>query len=181
MTTISKPVSNTVSPGYGAIPPLTTSQVFTTGAGAAGGPKSFGGSSAGGTITLNGGSHIYTTNNTSLGGGSSGQFLTTGLNGTSWTNPSTQFNNSNGKPIMTVPVGKDEIVLEKDATLTVKGKVVINDRDLEERLNTIEKVLQIPERDVKLEAKHPKLKKLYDEYINALGKYRTFESIKGND
>jgi hypothetical protein len=82
---------------------------------------------------------------------------------------------------MTVPVGKDEIVLEKDATLTVKGKVVINDRDLEERLNTIEKVLQIPERDVKLEAKHPKLKKLYDEYINALGKYRTFESIKGND
>ena len=179
MTTISKPVSNTVSPGYGAIPPLTTSQVFTNGAGAAGGPNSFGGSSAGGTITLNGGSHIYATNTTSLGGGSSGQFLTTGAS--NWANPSTQFNNSNGKPIMTVPAGTDEIVLEKDATLTVKGKVVINDRDLEERLNTIEKVLQIPERDVKLEAKHPKLKKLYDEYINALGKYRTFESIKGND
>ena len=178
MTTISKHVSNTVSPGYGAIPPLTTSQVFITGAGSAGNASTFGST---GNITLNGGSHIYATNTTSLGGGSSGQFLTTGLNGTSWTNPSTQFNNSNGKPIMTVPVGKDEIVLEKDATLTVKGKVVINDRDLEERLNTIEKVLQIPERDVKLEAKHPKLKKLYDEYINALGKYRTFESIKGND
>ena len=164
MKTTLKPVNSTVSPGYGAIPPLT--------AGA-------------GNITLNGGSHIYTTNNTSLGGGSSGQFLTNGSNGTSyantWTTPSTQFNNSNGKPIMTMPTGTDEIVLEKDATLTVKGKVVINDRDLEERLDTIEKVLSIPERDVKLEKKHPKLKKLYDEYINALGKYRTFEAIKGDD
>ena len=116
---------------------------------------------------------VYTTNTTA------GQFLTTGINGTSWTSPSTQFNSSNGKPIMTVPNGKDEVILEKDATLTVKGKVVINDRDLEERLDTIEKVLQIPERDVKLEKKHPKLKKLYDEYIAALGKYRTFEAIKG--
>ena len=66
-------------------------------------------------------------------------------------------------------------------TLEVKGNMVINGRDLEERLETIEKVLQIPERDVILEKKHPKLKKLYDEYIQALGKYRTFETIKGED
>jgi hypothetical protein len=123
----------------------------------------------------------YTTNNTSLGGGSSGQFLTTGINGTSWTSPSTHFNSSNGNPIMTVPNGKDEIVLEKNATLTVKGKVVINDRDLEERLATIEKILQIPERDVILEKKHPKLKKLYDEYINELSKYKMWQSIKGEN
>jgi hypothetical protein len=118
---------------------------------------------------------VYTTN------GTSGQFLTSVSNGTSWTTPSTQFNNSNGKPIMTVPAGTDEIVLEKDATLTVKGKVVINDRDLEERLDTIEKVLQIPERDVKLEKNHPKLKKLHDEYIKELSKYRMWETIKGDD
>jgi hypothetical protein len=142
----------TASPGYGVLGPPTPLTVGT----------------------------VYTTNTTSLGGGSSGQFLTSGSNGTSWTNSSTQFNNSNGKPIMTVPSGKDEIVLEKDATLTVKGKVVINDRDLEERLNTIEKVLCIPERDVILEKKHPKLKKLFDEYINALEKYKTFERIKGD-
>ena len=133
---------------------------------------------AGSTVTFTGNStaagHVYTTNTTS------GQFLTSVSNGTSWTNPSTHFNNSNGKPIMSVPAGTDEIVLEKDATLTVKGKVVINDRDLEERLDTIEKVLQIPERDVKLEKKHPKLKKLYDEYIHALGKYRTFDALKGD-
>ena len=147
-------VGSTVSIGYGAIPLATTPLTVGT---------------------------VYTTNTTSLGGGSSGQFLTsTGSNGTTWTTPSTQFNNSNGKPIMTMPNGKDEIILEKDATLTVKGKVVINDRDLEERLNTIEKVLAIPERDVILEKKHPKLKKLFDEYINALEKYKTFERIKGD-
>ena len=66
-------------------------------------------------------------------------------------------------------------------TIEVKGNMVINGRDLEERLDTIEKVLQIPERDVILEKKHPKLKKLYDEYIQALGKYRTFEAIKGDE
>jgi hypothetical protein len=101
---------------------------------------------------------VYTTNNT----GSAGQFLTTGINGTTWANP-----NDN---VM--------IVKQDPASLEVKGKVVINGVDLEERLNTIEKVLQIPERDVILEKKYPKLKRLYDEYIAALGKYRTFEAIK---
>jgi len=125
-----------------------------------------GGTGGAGNITLNGGSHIYTTNNTSLGGGSSGQFLTTGSNGTStWANP-----NDN---VM--------IVKQDPASLEVKGKMVINGVDLEERLNTIEQVLHIPERDVKLEKKHPKLKKLYDEYIAALGKYRTFDAIKGEE
>lgn len=66
-------------------------------------------------------------------------------------------------------------------TIEVKGNMVINGVDLEERLNTIEKVLSIPERDVKLEKKHPKLKVMYDEYIRALEKYRTWESIKGED
>ena len=127
-------------------------------------------------VTLNHANQIYTTNNTS------GQFLTsTGSNGTSWTNPSTSFTSSNNKSIMTIPHGEEKVVLEKSATLEVKGNMVINGRDLEERLDTIEKVLCIPERDVKLEKKHPKLKKLYDEYIQALGKYRTFEAIKGDE
>ena len=128
MTTISKTVNNTISPGYGAVPPLTVGQV-------------------------------YTTNNTA------GQFLTSNSNGVNWANP------------------KDNVMVvsQNPAELEVKGRVVINGRDLEERLKTIETVLQIPERDVKLEKKHPKLKKLYDEYIHALAKYRTFESIKGDE
>jgi len=107
--------------------------------------------------TTSGGYH-YTTTDTS------GQFLTSGSNGTTWTNSADNILKVNQNP----------------PELEVKGRVIINGIDLEERLNTIEKVLQIPERDVKLEKKHPKLKKLYDEYINALGKYRTFESIKGD-
>ena len=114
-----------------------------------------------GNITLNGGSHIYTTNT-----GTAGQiYTTTGTNGVTWANP-----NDN---VM--------VIKQSPPELEVKGRMVINGRDLEERLNTIEKVLQIPERDVILEKKHPKLKKLYNEYIDALGKYRTFEAIKGDD
>jgi hypothetical protein len=107
--------------------------------------------------------NIYTTNTTA------GQFLTSGSNGTTWTNGTVNTN-----PALTVKQ-------TNPPELEVTGKMVINGRDLEERLNTIEKVLQIPERDVILEKKHPKLKKLYDEYISALGKYRTFEAIKGDD
>lgn len=140
MANIYKIANSTVSPGYGAVPPLT-----------------------------------YTTTTT----GTSGQFLTSGTSGASWTNPATTFNSSNHKTIMTIPHGEEKVVLEKGAALEVKGKVVINGLDLEERLKTIEKVLMIPERDATIEAKYPSLKKKYDEYISALEKYKTFERIKG--
>jgi glucose dehydrogenase len=105
---------------------------------------------------------VYTTNNTA------GQFLTSnGSNGTTWANSTVGTN-----PALTIKQ-------TNPPELEVKGRMVINGRDLEERLNTIEKVLCIPERDVILEQKHPKLKKLFDEYITALEKYKTFERIKG--
>lgn len=100
-----------------------------------------------------------------VGSGSSGQFLTSGSNGTSYNWTTTTDN------VM--------VINQNPPQLEVKGTVVINGRDLEERLKTIESVLQIPERDVILEKKYPKLKKLYDEYIHELGKYKTFEAIKG--
>jgi len=114
--------------------------------------------------------HVYTTNTTS------GQFLTSaGSNGTGYTNVWSTGTTTN-------PLDAALTITQTNPpNLEVKGKMVLNGRDLEERLDTIEKVLAIPERDVKLEAKHPKLKKLYDEYIAALGKYRTFESIKGDN
>ena len=128
MTIISLPVNktpNTVTtalPGYGAVPPQLSGQVYTT-----------------------------TSTNP------------TWINSTTVPNETIRINQTN------------------PPTVDIKGNLVINGRDLEERLDTIEKVLQIPERDVILEKKHPKLKKLYDEYIQALGKYRTFEAIKGDD
>jgi len=108
---------------------------------------------------------VYKTNTTS------GQFLTSTGTNTVWTTGTNTIQNS---PVVSINQ-------TNPPTLEVKGNMVINGRDLEERLDTIEKVLQIPERDAKLEKKHPKLKKLYDEYIAALGKYRTFEAIKGDD
>jgi hypothetical protein len=137
-----------------------------------------------GNITLNtaggiAGSGTSTITLTS-GAGTTGQYFTTGAGTTSWASPTTNFNDGN-HPVMTIPHNSKTIEIDKAATLDVKGNVKINGIDLEERLKTIEKVLQIPERDVKLEKKHPKLKKLYDEYIAALGKYRTFEAIKGED
>lgn len=150
-----------------------------------------------GNITINAGATVggiagsgmstITLSNTSatswpLGSGGAGQiYTTTGTNGASWVTPNTTLSNNNGKALMTIPHGEDKIILDEKATLEVKGNVKINGVDLEERLRTIEKVLQIPERDAKLEAKYPKLKKMYDDYINALGKYRTFESIKGEE
>ena len=111
---------------------------------------------------------VYTTGTTTI---PNGAYLTsTGAN-TVWTTGTNSIPNSE----------VIRINQTKPATIEVKGTMVINGRDLEERLNTIEKVLQIPERDVILEKKHPKLKKLYDEYITALGKYRTFEAIKGEE
>jgi hypothetical protein len=109
--------------------------------------------------------HVYTTGITTTG-----SFLTSTGNGTSWTTGTT-----------TVPNETIRINQTNPPTVDIKGNLVINGRDLEERLNTIEKVLCIPERDVILERKHPKLKKLYEEYITALGKYRTFEAIKGDE
>lgn len=105
----------------------------------------------------------------------------TGYNGTSYTvsyNPSTNFSSSNQKPILTIPHGEEKVILDEKATLDVKGTVVINGIDLEERLSTIEKVLQIPQRDVTMESKYPKLKKLYEEYMRELDKLRTWDALK---
>lgn len=114
--------------------------------------------------------------------GSSGQFLTSLSNGTTtWNTPNQNFVSNNGVPLMTIPSGESTVVLEEKATLDVKGTVKINGVDLEERLSTIETLLQIPTRDVTMEAKHPKLKALYEEYMHELEKYRTWHRIKGED
>ncbi len=112
-----------------------------------------------------------------------GTTLTASSNGSySWTQPSpTAFKSTNNNTVLSIPVGEDKVVLEESATLDVKGTVKINGLDLNERLSVIERVLGIPERDVKMEAKYPSLKKKFDEYVNTLEKYRTFERIKGDD
>ena len=74
-------------------------------------------------------------------------------------------------------LGEHVKINNNPASLEVKGNLVINGRDLEERLETIERVLMIPERDVELEKEFPKLKKAYDDYIKQLEKYRTWKRL----
>lgn len=106
---------------------------------------------------------------------------TVAVNGTSYNYQHQNFVSNGGKPIMSVPSTGQTVILDKAATLDVQGTVVINGIDLEERLKIIERVLAIPERDVTMEAKYPSLKKKFDDYINTLEKYRTFERIKGDE
>ena len=82
---------------------------------------------------------------------------------------------------MTIPSSGDRIVVDKKATLQVNGRLVIDGIDLEERLSTIETVLQIPTRDATMEAKYPKLAELHKQYMHELEKYKTFERLKGPD
>lgn len=108
------------------------------------------------------------TYNTVLGGGMAGGAVNS-ANGYTFANAAYEINPT----VMTVS--------SEPASLEVKGKIIHNGQDLEERLTTIEKVLMIPERDVILEAKYPKLKKMYDEYIKELSKARMWEALKGED
>ena len=112
--------------------------------------------------------------------GSNGTNWTTSATTTAWASPNANFNDGS-TAVMTIPHGSKTVEISKAATLDVKGNVVINGQDLEERLNTIETLLQIPTRDVTLEAKYPKLADLYRQYMHELEKYKTFERIKGDD
>ena len=98
-----------------------------------------------------------------------------------WTGTNSSITNSNGTPMITTVAGEDIVRVEEKATLDVKGKVRINGEDLEERLERIEQVLSIPTRDVTMENKHPKLRKIYEEYMRELEKYKTWDRVKGEE
>lgn len=71
----------------------------------------------------------------------------------------------------------DLIFTTSQSDLEVNGSLIINGRNLEERLKTIETLLGIPERNLELEHKHPKLKQLYEEYMKELAKYKMWEQL----
>jgi hypothetical protein len=109
----------------------------------------------------------------------SGHVLTsltgTGVNwvGASNSMSASKFTNSEGKEVFSLPAD--------EPTLDIKGRVRMNDEYLDERLERIETLLQIPTRDVTMENKYPKLKELYDAYILELEKLKTWDRIKGGE
>lgn len=77
---------------------------------------------------------------------------------------------------------------ERTHALHVSGRAVFekevvlsNGQDLEERLELIEQRLNIPSRDVKLEAKYERLRELAELYREELERCRTWEALKKED
>ncbi len=135
-------------------------------------------------ITIANGGYSTTGSSTVTVTGAGSGYVLTGASGTSytttWANPNTNFNDGSDT-IMSIPYGSKTVEITEHATLDVKGNVKINGVDLEERLERIETLLQIPTRDVTMEAKYPKLKKIWEEYNRELAKLKTWDALKGND
>lgn len=66
--------------------------------------------------------------------------------------------------------------IELDGKFYFQGRV-----DLEERLDTIEKLLCIPTRNPDMEEKYPELRRLYEQYMLELEKYTMWEKLKSTD
>ena len=112
---------------------------------------------------------ISNTNITNIG--SAGTVLANGANGPTWTVTA-------ATPAPALTVSNNTVSIDDKTTLEVKGRVKINGEYLDERLERIETVLQIPTRNIDMENKYPKLKKLYEEYTKELAKYKTWETLK---
>jgi hypothetical protein len=76
---------------------------------------------------------------------------------------------SDGSEIITVPPG--------EGVVKVNGDIVLNGDSLNERLTRIETMLNIPTRDVKIEEQFPRLRKIYEEYMQELEKYKTWARL----
>ena len=110
-----------------------------------------------------------TTNQIYVGQGLGG---TAGVAGTYNINTSTQIT-SNGKTVLEIPNNDDP-------TIKITGKIKWNGEDLQERLERIETLLNIPTRDVIMEEKYEKLRELSNRYKQALEEYKTWERLKNS-
>lgn len=119
------------------------------------------------------------TNNISIANvGTNGTILTASGTNATWSNPGANFTSGvSNKPIMSIPYNSDEVIIEPAAALNVKGKVIINGENLEDRLERIETLLNIPTRDIEMEKDFPKLKQLWEEYNSELEKYKTWKRL----
>ena len=66
----------------------------------------------------------------------------------------------------------------ENGSMRVDVPLIVNGRDIVKELDDMRDALLLLKRDVDMEAKYPKLKKIKDEYERALDMYTTFETIK---
>lgn len=103
-----------------------------------------------------------------------------GTGGINYTNSNSSWISTNGHPVMTLPHGENKVVIDEKAALEVKGRMIINGIDLEERLSIIENLLNIPTRDANMEEKYEKLRNLSNQYNQALEEYKTWERLQNS-
>ena len=66
----------------------------------------------------------------------------------------------------------------ENGSMRVDVPLVVNGRDVMREIDEMRDALLLLKRDVDMEAKYPKLKKIKDEYEAALAKYTTFDTLK---
>lgn len=71
-----------------------------------------------------------------------------------------------------------ESVFPVEHSLVVEGRTIIQGRDVMQEIDEIRDALLLLKRDVDMEAKYPKLRKLKDAYETQLEKYKTWEAMK---
>lgn len=101
------------------------------------------------------------------GSGGSGTWTNTTIN------TNTQFSNAKGKTVLEIP--NTEI-----PSIKIIGDIEWNGERLQDRLERIETMLNIPTRDVIMEEKYEKLRNLSNQYKQALEEYKTWERLKNS-
>jgi hypothetical protein len=66
----------------------------------------------------------------------------------------------------------------ENGSMRVDVPLLVNGRDVMKEIDEMRDALLLLKRDVDMESKYPKLKKIKDEYEAALSKYKTFDAIK---
>jgi len=79
----------------------------------------------------------------------------------------TFINESISEPMVTI-----------DGSMRVDVPLVVDGRDVMKELDEMRDALLLLKRDVDMESKYPKLKKLKDAYEAQLEKYKTWEALK---
>ena len=90
------------------------------------------------------------------------------------------YNNITSGSISTTSIADAKIRIDggENGKMQVDVPLIVNGRDVMKELDEMRDAMLLLKRDVDMEAKYPRLKKLKDEYERALEKYKTFETIK---
>ena len=80
----------------------------------------------------------------------------------------------------TTRLGDSKVTIDggENGSMRVDVPLLVDGRDVMKELDEMRDALLLLKRDVDMEAKYPKLKKIKDEYEAALAKYTTFDTLK---